>query len=285
RCLSEGRRAFLKRVAGIEAGAECDRLTPLISKVADGEASPEEMRIVRPHLKGCLACKATLREYRETPARVAGLVPPVVALAGGGGGATGVLARLLDRFAWVGDRFAALGDRVQGMGDTAGAKAAAVAASAVVIAGGGAAGIDAIHHDAPKVADSAFAAVEAPSAAAQLAPAGVAGVAAASAPATEPPGPSTAAIDAVKTADRPPASGHEEAPTPSPQPASPEAAAPAGPKPEFDPGTTTGSPAQAAPAPAEFTPPATSPRHAGTQRAASTHPQGSSGATVGEFSP
>jgi hypothetical protein len=39
RCLTEGRRAFLKRVAGIESGAECERLEPLISKVADGEAS------------------------------------------------------------------------------------------------------------------------------------------------------------------------------------------------------------------------------------------------------
>src|SRR3954447_1920526 len=44
RCLTEGRRAFLKRVAGIEAGAECERLAPLISKVADGEASSGEMR-------------------------------------------------------------------------------------------------------------------------------------------------------------------------------------------------------------------------------------------------
>src|SRR3954454_14597990 len=112
RCLTEGRRAFLKRVARIESGAECDRLAPLISKVADGEASPEEMREVRPHLKGCLVCKATLREYRATPSRVAGLVPPVVALAGGG--KAGLLARLMDRFS--------------GMGDTAGAKIAAVAA-------------------------------------------------------------------------------------------------------------------------------------------------------------
>src|SRR5690349_6886535 len=89
RCLTEGRRAFLKRVAGIEAGAECDRLAPLISKVADGEATPEEMGLVRPHLKGCLACKATLREYRATPARLAAVVPPVVALAGDDGGAGG----------------------------------------------------------------------------------------------------------------------------------------------------------------------------------------------------
>src|SRR5881227_1932214 len=42
RCLTEGRRAFLKRVAGIESGAECERLAPIISKVADGEASSEE---------------------------------------------------------------------------------------------------------------------------------------------------------------------------------------------------------------------------------------------------
>src|SRR4051812_18716686 len=134
RCVTEGRRAFMKRVAGIEAGAECERLAPLISRIADGEATVEEMRSVRPHLKGCLACKATLREYRATPARLAGLVPPVAAIAGGGGGAPGLLGRLLDRFA--------------GMGDVAGAKVAAVAATAVVLAGGGAA---AIHHDPPSV--------------------------------------------------------------------------------------------------------------------------------------
>src|SRR3954470_11248595 len=60
RCITEGRKAFLKRVAGIESGAECERLAPVISKVADGEASAEEMRTMRPHLKSCLACKATL---------------------------------------------------------------------------------------------------------------------------------------------------------------------------------------------------------------------------------
>src|SRR5689334_9962786 len=143
RCLTEGRRSFLKRVAGIESGAECERLAPLISKVADGEASPEEMRSVRPHLKGCLACKATLREYRAAPARLAGLVPPVVALAGGGGAKLGFVGRLLERFA--------------GMGDAAGAKVAAVAAAGVVLAGGGAAGIDALHHDSPSVPAGAFA--------------------------------------------------------------------------------------------------------------------------------
>src|SRR3954465_2711896 len=73
RCITEGRRTFLSRVAGIEAGAECERLAPLISKVADGEASSEEMQAAQPHLKSCLACKATLREYRAASRRVAGL--------------------------------------------------------------------------------------------------------------------------------------------------------------------------------------------------------------------
>src|SRR2546429_57803 len=37
RALTEGRRAFMARVASIESGAECERVAPLISKAADGE--------------------------------------------------------------------------------------------------------------------------------------------------------------------------------------------------------------------------------------------------------
>jgi hypothetical protein len=211
RCLTEGRRAFLKRVAGIEAGAECERLAPLISKVADGEATPEEMRKVRPHLKGCLACKATLREYRATPARLAGLVPPVVALTGGGGAGSGFVGRLLERFA--------------GMGDATGAKVAAVAASAALLAGGGAAGVEALHHDAPPVAPSAYA--QEPTAT---------GTSSATTPSSSAaPDPSAAAIEAVAN------SAPGASPDPQPQPA-----ATPDPVPEFDPGM---SGADSAPAP------------------------------------
>jgi hypothetical protein len=229
RCLTEGRRAFLKRVAGIEAGAECERLAPLISKVADGEAGAEEMRLVRPHLKGCLACKATLREYRETPARVAGLVPPVVALAGGGGGASGFAGRVLERLA--------------GMGDAAGAKVAAVAASVVVLAGG-AAGVGALHHDPPAVAPSAFTSAAASSPATQPVSAPAAG-----APASTAPGPSAAAIEAV---------AHPESPS-AREPAE-LAHERSDPQPEFDPGTgveppsPTPSPAPAATPPSQAAP-------------------------------
>jgi RNA polymerase sigma factor (sigma-70 family) len=274
RCLTEGRRAFLKRVAGIEAGAECERLTPLISKLADGEASPEEMRIVRPHLKGCLACKATLREYRAAPGRVAGLVPPVVALTGGGGATAGFLARLLQA---VQERFAALGD-------VAGPKAAALAASAVVLAGGGAAGIDAIHHDAPAVEPAAFAAAEA----APAAPAPTASPA---------PDPSSAAIEAVSELEHVPSQGpaqdgsRDAAPS-EPTSSRPSRPRPSAPQPEFDPGTSTEGSGQPAPQPLEFNatqaPAASIPASGATQTAEpAKRPQssGSSGAPAGEFGP
>jgi RNA polymerase sigma factor (sigma-70 family) len=275
RCLTEGRRAFLKRVAGIEAGAECERLGPLISKVADGEASRDEMRVLRPHLKGCLACKATLREYRAAPARLAGLVPPVVALAGGGGGTTGFLGRLLE----------AVQERYANVSEIAGAKLAAVAASAVVIAGGGAAGFDAIHHDAPAVESSAFAASEAspasapaPSVAAPPVPSGASA-----------PDPSTAAIEAVSKLNDPPAPPAEAADPPekvdSPPPSGP------GRTPEFDPGTTPGVSAQPDPQPGEFASPGTpalSPSSGSTPTTAPTplrRSSGSSGSAAGEFGP
>jgi RNA polymerase sigma factor (sigma-70 family) len=89
RSLTEGRSAFRRRVAGIEAGAECERLAPLVSRLADGEASSEDLRALRPHLRGCLSCRATLRDYREAPSWVAGAMP---AVAGGGSGLFGSLA-------------------------------------------------------------------------------------------------------------------------------------------------------------------------------------------------
>ena len=222
RCLTEGRRAFLARVTRIESGAECERLAPLLSKMADGEATPEELRELRPHVKGCLACKATLREYRAAPARLAGLVPPVVALAGGGSGTLGFVGRLLQRFGEA--------------HDTAAAKLAAVAASAVVVAGGGAAGLETLHHDEPPLRRAAD--VPAQATPSQSTPAAV-----------------TPAVDA----NRPPryrataVPVEASAPRVASAPSVPAARA-AAPTPEFDPGTASGSQTPAAstqpPAPA-----------------------------------
>jgi len=121
RCLTEGRRAFARQLERIESGAECERLAPLLSRLADGEAGAGDMQRLRPHLRNCLACRATLKTYRSTPARAAALVPPVfaaVSLPGGGG----IVARLADLF-----------------GVASANKVAAVAASAIAVAGGGAA--------------------------------------------------------------------------------------------------------------------------------------------------
>jgi RNA polymerase sigma factor (sigma-70 family) len=117
RCLSEGRARFVDRVEGIERGAECERLRPLLSVAADGEASGEQVAELRPHLSGCLTCRARLREYRRAPSRAAAAVAPV-----------GVLGALR----WV-------------LHGAAGQKAAVVAAT-VAVAGGGAA----IVHDRPR---------------------------------------------------------------------------------------------------------------------------------------
>src|SRR5215208_1048619 len=83
RCLTEGRRAFVERLAGIEAGAECERLLPLLSALADGEASAEDLQALRPHLRTCLSCRARLRQFRAAPKRVAALLPPVAVAAQG----------------------------------------------------------------------------------------------------------------------------------------------------------------------------------------------------------
>jgi RNA polymerase sigma factor (sigma-70 family) len=75
RCLTEGRRSFLDRVRGIESGAECARLEPALSRFVDGEASADDLLVLRPHLRSCLACRARLRDYRQ----VAAFLPLVVA--------------------------------------------------------------------------------------------------------------------------------------------------------------------------------------------------------------
>jgi RNA polymerase sigma factor (sigma-70 family) len=125
RCLSEGRRRFAARLAGIESGAECDRLAPQLSALADGEARAEDMALLRPHLRTCLVCRARLRDYRAAPARVAAMTPPVAA--------SGLLAAARELIAAIGVRWHQAAELA------AGHKVAAVVASSAALAGGGAA--------------------------------------------------------------------------------------------------------------------------------------------------
>jgi hypothetical protein len=143
RCLTEGRRSFLRRVERIETGAECERLAPLLSALADGEATARDMAVLRPHLRSCLSCRAALRDAREVPARVAALAP-IGLLAGGavhpGGGsaAGGWLGAFRSAGDWINERIAGMTLRGQELLETASShKLAAAAASAAALGGGG----------------------------------------------------------------------------------------------------------------------------------------------------
>jgi RNA polymerase sigma factor (sigma-70 family) len=128
RCLTEGRKAFLERVAGIESGGECERLSPLLSKLVDGEADAADMTKLRPHLRTCLSCRAALREYRAAPATAAALVPAAALAASPG------------RFA---ETIAAWTQKAHSAIEMASAqKVAAVAASTAALASGGAATVE-----------------------------------------------------------------------------------------------------------------------------------------------
>jgi len=140
RLLTEGRQAFLRRVSGIERGAECARYEGVLSALADGEASAEQIAMVRPHMRTCLSCRARLREFRATPERVAALVPPAALVASEGGGP---LRSLVESLVGASERFHAAAELATGQ------KIAAVAASAAALAGGGTAIDQFANHQGP----------------------------------------------------------------------------------------------------------------------------------------
>jgi RNA polymerase sigma factor (sigma-70 family) len=146
RCLAEGRLSFLERVDGIESGAECRRLAPLLSAAADGEADAGDMLALRRHLRTCLTCRAALREARSVPARVAALAPAAIVLAPGGGATEAAAGGPVHgAWSWLHERLAAAVVRSQDAIELVSThKAAAVAASAAALAGGGAATIGAV---------------------------------------------------------------------------------------------------------------------------------------------
>jgi RNA polymerase sigma factor (sigma-70 family) len=149
RCLTEGRRALSVRLAGIQGGIECAKLAPLLSALADGEASAEQLAQLRPHMKTCLACRATLRAFREAPEQVAALAPPAAMLASDPGG--GPLRTLFESIAGAAQQKAAVvGERAGAVAELAtGQKLAAVAASAAALAGGGTAVDQLAGHQGP----------------------------------------------------------------------------------------------------------------------------------------
>jgi RNA polymerase sigma factor (sigma-70 family) len=245
RCLTEGRQALSVRLAGIQGGIECAKLAPLLSALADGEASAEQLSRLRPHMKTCLACRATLRAFREAPEQVAALSPPVVLLASDPGGGPlrslfeSVLGAAQQKAAVVSDRAGAVAELATGQ------KVAAVAASAAALAGGGTAVDQLAGHQGPPQPPAATEQVEAQPVKEEV-------------PVEAPP----AATDPVVLT--PPPTVSEPAPTPPPaaEPAPPPPPPPPPPDPanEFAPGGT----AATASAPAASAAPAASPEPAPT---------------------
>ncbi len=162
RCITEGRRAFLRRFADIEAGDECVRWAPVVSALVDGEATAEQLAAARPHLRRCASCKATVRELRLAGPGLAGVLP-VAGLVGAaaphaGGGRWESLVRWVESaFVSVHERAVAWGAKAQAGAETvSGAKVAAVA-SAAVVAGGGAVTVREVRKEDPPAAERAAA--------------------------------------------------------------------------------------------------------------------------------
>jgi RNA polymerase sigma factor (sigma-70 family) len=147
RCITEGRRAFMARYARIDGGDECERWLPLLSAIVDAEATPEQLLEIRPHLRNCTACRATVRELHATSAPLAALFPVALAPAAADHGhdrAAGLVVRLYEAIAGgIHDRAASAALKLQGAAEAlSGGKLAAIAASAAAIAGGGAVVVD-----------------------------------------------------------------------------------------------------------------------------------------------
>jgi RNA polymerase sigma factor (sigma-70 family) len=143
RCLTEGRKSFLERYAGIESGAECERWTPVISAMVDGEATPEQILELRPHLRNCPGCRATLKALRDSSAPLSAVLPiPLAATVGASGGGehlSSLFMRTYEALAGgVHERAVHSVTKAQAAIEAAAAgKVAAVAASAAAVAGGG----------------------------------------------------------------------------------------------------------------------------------------------------
>jgi RNA polymerase sigma factor (sigma-70 family) len=66
RALTEGRARFLRVYSEIEAGEECERFAPTLAALVGGTASAEALLELRPHIRNCPSCRATVRDLHAT---------------------------------------------------------------------------------------------------------------------------------------------------------------------------------------------------------------------------
>jgi len=159
RSVSEGRRHFLEHYEGIESGEECKKWLPVLSAMVDGEATPEQILELRPHLRNCPGCRATLRALRDSTTPLAALLPVAFLVTDGGFGdyVSHTVVRLYETLAGsLHER--AINSFAKGQAlleASAAGKVAAVAASAAAVAGGGYVSVDQIA-ERPAAASSAI---------------------------------------------------------------------------------------------------------------------------------
>lgn len=146
RCIAEGRKAFLSRYAGIETGEECERWAPILSAIVDGEATTQQVMDVRPHLRNCRGCRATIRELRDGTSSLAGVFPVGLVAASDpistdGGG---LVMRLYEAITGgLHEKATSSALKIQtALEVTSVGKVAAVAASAAAVTGGGVAAVE-----------------------------------------------------------------------------------------------------------------------------------------------
>ncbi len=147
RCLAEGRRSFLERYAGIESGDECERWMPVLCAMVDGEATPEQIAELRPHLRNCPGCRGRLKAMQGSCEPLAAVLPipfAVIATSPSGESAANIMLRTYEALAGGLHERAVNGvTKAQAAIEAASAgKVAAVAASAAAVAGGGYASVE-----------------------------------------------------------------------------------------------------------------------------------------------
>lgn len=96
RLLSEGRKTMRSRHEMLVTGTECRKLEESFSAYVDGVADAATVSAIEMHLTNCLGCKATVRDYREAPDRVASWLPLGILAATSSGG--GFFSRVGDQF-------------------------------------------------------------------------------------------------------------------------------------------------------------------------------------------
>jgi RNA polymerase sigma factor (sigma-70 family) len=77
RSIAEGRARFLKVFSRLEEGEECEAHKPALAALAAGTATSAEIVSIRPHLRHCATCRATVRDMRFSRTRRLALLLPL----------------------------------------------------------------------------------------------------------------------------------------------------------------------------------------------------------------